>query len=264
MSSNKKRRTPIICCGISVVLCMSVLSGLTVNSVLNKVNRNADEAYAEAVKLAKHQSYVNQQELDALAKLDKISMLDANVDGIIKIDDKWYLISSTAGSSNDTKLTPLDKVEIEEPSNKEPDASTDAQGLKPDTEGEEKVDSEINTTPPDSVPEGTEEKPKKENADTGVRNDTTSTIEDDEVVEHPYIGAKYVVIDVDGTLVYLVKKGDTLSKISGLVGYSVQELAEYNHIQNVNLIYVDQAIRIPAGQKAIDSVRKYQAEHGIN
>ena len=46
-------------------------------------------------------------------------------------------------------------------------------------------------------------------------------------------------------LVYIVRPGDTLSKISGKTFYSVDELAEYNHIENVNMLYCDESIRIP-------------------
>lgn len=53
------------------------------------------------------------------------------------------------------------------------------------------------------------------------------------------------VKDNDGNWVYIVKRGDTLSKVSGMVGYSVQELASYNHIRNIHRIYVGQSIRIP-------------------
>ena len=51
--------------------------------------------------------------------------------------------------------------------------------------------------------------------------------------------------DESGHYVYIVKRGDNLSKISGKVGWSVQQLAKYNDIENVNLIYIGQAIRIP-------------------
>lgn len=56
---------------------------------------------------------------------------------------------------------------------------------------------------------------------------------------------EYCVKDANGHWVYVVKRGDTLSRISGKVGFSVQELAEYNHIENVNLIYTNQSIRLP-------------------
>ena len=49
----------------------------------------------------------------------------------------------------------------------------------------------------------------------------------------------------DGTYVYTIKHGDTLCKISNIFGYSVQEIAEYNHIPNVNLIYANSALRVP-------------------
>lgn len=47
------------------------------------------------------------------------------------------------------------------------------------------------------------------------------------------------------TLVYHIKKGDTLSSISDKVHYSVDELAKYNKIEDVNLIYAGSALRIP-------------------
>lgn len=53
--------------------------------------------------------------------------------------------------------------------------------------------------------------------------------------------------------IYIVKRGDTLSVISGKVGYSVDELAEYNQIANVHRIYVGQAIRVPMCKNRSDS-----------
>lgn len=53
----------------------------------------------------------------------------------------------------------------------------------------------------------------------------------------------------DGTLVYRIRWGDTLCRISRIFGYSVQELAEYNHIKNPNLIYADSSLRIPSADK---------------
>ncbi len=73
----------------------------------------------------------------------------------------------------------------------------------------------------------------------------------------PYYGTEYVVVDIDGNMVYLVEKGDTLSDVSGRVGYSVQELAEFNSIKNVNLIYAGQTLRVPAPQEAIDYVKTH-------
>lgn len=49
-------------------------------------------------------------------------------------------------------------------------------------------------------------------------------------------------------VVYDIVWGDTLSKISNMTGYSVDFLAEYNHISNPNLIYAGSTIRYPKKQ----------------
>ena len=89
-------------------------------------------------------------------------------------------------------------------------------------------------------------------------SDTDVSADDSEAVTYPYyIGTEFVVVDPEGNMVYVVKKGDTLSAVSRMVGYSVDELAEYNHIKNVNLIYVDESLRIPADEDLVESVKKY-------
>lgn len=95
--------------------------------------------------------------------------------------------------------------------------------------------------------------------DTSVQaSDTEVSADDSEAVTYPYyIGTEFVVVDPEGNMIYFVKKGDTLSAISGIVGYSVDELAEYNHIKNVNLIYINESLRIPAEEDLIETVRKY-------
>lgn len=95
--------------------------------------------------------------------------------------------------------------------------------------------------------------------DTSVQaSDTEVSADDSEAVTYPYyIGTEFVVVDPEGNMIYFVKKGDTLSAISGIVGYSVDELAEHNHIKNVNLIYINESLRIPAEEDLIETVRKY-------
>ena len=46
--------------------------------------------------------------------------------------------------------------------------------------------------------------------------------------------------------VYLIKPGDTLSDISAQHGYSVDAIANFNEIRDVNMIYSNSALRIPA------------------
>lgn len=89
-------------------------------------------------------------------------------------------------------------------------------------------------------------------------SDTKVNADDGEAVTYPYyIGTEFVVVDPEGNMVYLVQKGDTLSEVSGILGYSIDELAEYNHIDNVNLIYAAESLRIPASPDLVENVKKY-------
>ena len=45
--------------------------------------------------------------------------------------------------------------------------------------------------------------------------------------------------------IYYIKPGDTLCDISRVTGFSVDELAEYNDIRDVNLIYAKSVLRVP-------------------
>lgn len=56
---------------------------------------------------------------------------------------------------------------------------------------------------------------------------------------------EYIVLTTDGDMAYLIQKGDTLSEISSVVYVSVDELAEYNGIKNVNMIYAGSSLRVP-------------------
>jgi LysM repeat protein len=54
-----------------------------------------------------------------------------------------------------------------------------------------------------------------------------------------------VYTDENGNVYYHVVWGDTLCSISSDLHISVDELAEYNHIRNVHLIYAESDLRIP-------------------
>jgi LysM repeat protein len=52
------------------------------------------------------------------------------------------------------------------------------------------------------------------------------------------------VVPVD-VVTYVVKAGDTLTAIALKFGSSVKAIADFNHIQDPNLIYVGQVLKIP-------------------
>lgn len=62
-----------------------------------------------------------------------------------------------------------------------------------------------------------------------------------------YIGESEEVENND--YVYVVKSGDTLSGIASKYNTSYQELAKYNNIENPNIIYIGQEIKIPFTSK---------------
>jgi hypothetical protein len=64
------------------------------------------------------------------------------------------------------------------------------------------------------------------------------------MTDQDYI-CKYCGSDMREYTIYQVKKGDTLSKISGKVGVSVDAIVEFNGIENIHLIYEGESLRIP-------------------
>ena len=66
-----------------------------------------------------------------------------------------------------------------------------------------------------------------------------------------------------GETIYVVVKGDTLSRIASLYGTTYQKLAEYNGISNPNLIYPGQHIRIPEASGKVETIT-YVVKPGDN
>ena len=82
-----------------------------------------------------------------------------------------------------------------------------------------------------------------------------SVVREEFTPQNGYIGLNYVDIDVDGNVVYHINRGDTLSEISGKVGYSVDSIANENDINNPNLIYEGSSIRIPVNDTIKNNIK---------
>lgn len=68
----------------------------------------------------------------------------------------------------------------------------------------------------------------------------------DDITSEKYAGYPHAHFDdARAAWVYDIQWGDTLSDISRMFGRSVDSIAEYNHIQNVDLIYAESSIVIP-------------------
>lgn len=107
------------------------------------------------------------------------------------------------------------------------------------------------TEPTSARSETTAAETEQEQTTDDVSSETPESTDDkgrtddrSEETEYP-VDEKYFSIADNGDIIYQIQKGDTLSYISFVFGRSVDEIAEYNHIKNVNLIYADSSIRIP-------------------
>lgn len=65
------------------------------------------------------------------------------------------------------------------------------------------------------------------------------------MIDTDIIDETRVEVTEDGYVVYIIAKGDTLCRISAGFGVSVDELVEYNHIEDKHWIYAGSSIRIP-------------------
>ena len=84
----------------------------------------------------------------------------------------------------------------------------------------------------------------------------------------PYINADLPEVEEEkeeqiGEVIYVVKKGDTLSGIASKYNTTYQKLAEYNNIENPNLIYVGQKIVIPGTSTSTTGIT-YMVQSGDN
>lgn len=68
--------------------------------------------------------------------------------------------------------------------------------------------------------------------------------------------------EINDNLVYTVVAGDTLSAIANKYGTTYQQLADYNHIENPNLIFIGQKIIIPSTKSNNDII--YVVKSGDN
>lgn len=192
--------------GVLVTALAVVLTVICVNTVLEELNRGADEAFAATyAELSGKQAAVGTMWV---------------TDAFAPVPTDTAVPSPTAGEGLDTPVL------------SEAGAPTPVTSIAPDHS-----DTDIDTG--DGRSDG--ETPDSYMTE-GVNNSVDISGADGKRV---FEENEFTVIEPDGTVVYHVQWGDTLSGISYMFGVSVDELAEYNHIKDVNLIYAASALRIP-------------------
>lgn len=77
----------------------------------------------------------------------------------------------------------------------------------------------------------------------GVQDTDASMSKDS--LEAAGVDASRVYLNDDGVYVYRIERGDTLTSLSAAFEYSVDALADYNDIDDVNRIYAESSLRIP-------------------
>lgn len=218
-SKSSKSNAPIVCFGVASLIGVAFLTFIATKAVVNKINDNANIAYAESYN--RYQASLQKQsEVEEQSSLRDITNYTSN--DLVQIDDEWYICLDLV--SDDGKTEKGDAVPITVDLN-------------------------------DTISIGDSDYVHILSLDSMATANSGNEV--------PYFGSEYVVVDIDGNMVYLVNKGDTLSDVSGKVGYSVQELAAFNGIDDVNLIYTGQTLRVPAPQEAIDYVKANPSESSI-
>ena len=82
---------------------------------------------------------------------------------------------------------------------------------------------------------------EEQESDIPIQENITDDIKTEKYAGYPHAHFD----DARAVWVYDIQWGDTLSDISRMFGRSVDSIAEYNYIQNVDLIYAGSSIVIP-------------------
>lgn len=121
------------------------------------------------------------------------------------------------------------------------------------------VETSQSETPPTTIPSGeplfaetSQEEPsdvesevQEEEVQNPVSEVRTSRLYDPEVLAHPN-----VYLDDEGQAIYTIQRYDTLTQISAWMGFSVDEIANYNEIRDANIISEGASLRVPLRTEA--------------
>jgi len=141
------------------------------------------------------------------------------------------------GNEGDTEVEDHEADKPDDPTEENPGNTDESDGNKPDEA--DKPDGDT-----DKVEDGDTEVQNPDQSSTSPATGEftpTAGMTDEEKAFLESAGGKYLDTDT----IYTIQPGDTLTKISGMTGFSVDFLAEYNHIADKNLIIAYASLRYP-------------------
>lgn len=234
MNSNSPNSKSVIIIGVGIAAIVSIaaLTGAASNAFISKLNKDADKAYAATVDVLKSKQLADWQANHSIdmtgniTLIPEISNLSIAPTDIIEIDGKFYINSDLVINPDGTHAPNCPCYYCK---------YIGADGI--DEDMMKRIDNKdyilIMTDPA-----GNGNTASDTNGGTGTGGNDG----------YPYLGVDYISIDKDGNVIYVIQHDETLSEISSKIGYSVDAIASYNGIGNVNMIYEGSCLRIPVSE----------------
>lgn len=218
--------------GSSFVVCTLVLCILGTNAMMSSMNRQMQETIAEAKKSVSSMSVDNRAKVDSDDSFNR----DTSNDGWTSDQIEW-MIKNHITYYNGKPYDEFGHV-VDDPTTAENEVDAvgnfkDSVSHKPnDSNGSDNndLDSDSSSEPSD--------KPSKD---------------EPEISPNWWDGNDFVLLDEDGSPYYVIKRGDSLSKVAKMTGFTVHELAVCNKIPDEHLIFTGEIIRFPDKLSSVDA-----------
>lgn len=200
--------------GCLFVIGVSIFSVMGTKMAVNSINRNAQDALVYA------QQQANNRQMNATSVIDDVELdVDTNE------SKQW----------SDEQVKWMQENHITYNENGEP----------VDEDGNVVVDPTVSAKPSqtktDSIADVTS---SNKNSNKNEESDKTP-IEKPETNTDWAAGKDWLTQSDNGDYKYVISYGDTLNKLCGRTGFSLNEIVEYNNISNPDLIHVGQVIVFP-------------------
>ena len=222
-SSKKRSNAGATILGLSAIIAVTALAVLFGRSAVDAMNRNANAQLAKTQQELDDMRSRNQPQEPETEEVETGYRYDWTTNQLEWAHDKhikWDEYGNPVDENNIVTDDPTTLVNEVERARANGTLADDGTSRAPVIEE------------PEPEPEETEE------PETEEETEDTSYI--DELLKNPNISQ-----EEDGTLIYTVQRGQTVSDIARETGYSVAELAEYNNLESASMIITGQKLKLP-------------------